>query len=300
MDFITQRFIAIGNRLLAELRRIGDAIGVLQADAQQQIESVNASKERDEQKEEVRPIWLDDVLAKYDQAEGDQTARDERHYRIQNSIRWATWCAFIAATFYGGVAALQWRTMNESYKEIAKQTPKIAEAAGAASQANIDARERFREDERPYIWFTNTGLGGPQYFPNPNTNPPTGQVYWPYHYTDYGKTPAYGVITRRFIQLGKDKPWRESFTTKDTPPPPSKGKGPPIPPGHDVYNSVISYPGEVTPDDYAKLLKTDNAIRIRIVINYTDAYGGQYESGMCVGKLALGDIQYCPNWNYIK
>jgi hypothetical protein len=56
-----------------------------------------------------------------------------------------------AVIVYTIVASMQLRTMNKSYTEIAKQTPRIAEAAGAATQANIDARDRFRQDERPYL-----------------------------------------------------------------------------------------------------------------------------------------------------
>ena len=124
--------------LIPELRRIADAIGVLHADAQQQIKAANTAQERQQKQQEIAPLWLNDVIAKYEETEGNKAANDNRHYRVQNSIRWATWCAFIAASVYGGIAALQLRTMRTTYWEIERQT-KAAQNAAYATCLNAQA-----------------------------------------------------------------------------------------------------------------------------------------------------------------
>lgn len=134
--------------LIPELRRIADAVGVLHADAQQQIKAANAAQERHHKQQEIAPLWLNDVIAKYEETEGNKAANDNRHYRVQNSIRWATWCAFIAASVYGGIAALQLRTMRTTYKEIERQTKAAQNAAYATCLNAQAAQETFIQIQR--------------------------------------------------------------------------------------------------------------------------------------------------------
>lgn len=85
------------------LRSIRDALHSLQ----QTVESIRARQERDNQTKTVDPSWLLPVLTAYQQSEVNRATSDNRQYRVQNSIRWATWCAFIAAAIYAAIAGGQ-------------------------------------------------------------------------------------------------------------------------------------------------------------------------------------------------
>src|SRR5208283_1590112 len=52
-----------------------------------------------------------------------------KYYRVQVWLAVGTWLAFAAAAIYAGIAARQWRTMNDTYGEIRKQTEQITKQA---------------------------------------------------------------------------------------------------------------------------------------------------------------------------
>jgi hypothetical protein len=165
------------------------------------------------------------------------------------------------------------------------------DAADAAQSAVANAKEQFRQDARPYVWVTNNGLGQPEFiFDRTLTGAPmnTGQILWTFHYTDYGKTPAYNLSSERLFSVGVNSPFRESHGFSQV----EKVKGTPVPPNKDDFQTVVSDPG-ITAEQYKQFLRTDNALRIRAVIQYSDAYGEKYETGLCLGRLASGAIQYC-------
>lgn len=288
MDFITQRFIAIGNRLRQELRG-------LRIDFQQLIGTIHNANETTEQQQEQQRKQLNTMLAELqiqETAERNINARDERQYGIQVWMALATTLAFIAAAVYAGIAALQWRTMNKTYGEIQKQTPFIAQAATAAVTANSDARDRFRQDERPYIWLTND-LGQPEILPPPGSNPAEGGVpVWTWKFTNYGKSPAYQIKFHYGMNTGSDAlskprvfgPWQI---------------GAPLPPNKTDFDTAFRNP-KITMDEFRRLMNTDKAIVIFGQFFYTDAYGGKYETGFCLTHLQLGPIGYCREGNYIK
>jgi hypothetical protein len=62
-----------------------------------------------------------------------------------------------------------------------------------------------RRAQRPYIWLTNGGLGSPRFVLN-QKNIGTGQVAWDWHYTNYGRSPAYNGTYQQYIKLG-DQSW---------------------------------------------------------------------------------------------
>jgi hypothetical protein len=174
-----------------------------------------------------------------------------------------------------------------------KATKAATDAAKAAQAANTDAENRFREDERPYIWFTAAGNGTPEFHPTPNTNPPTGQVVWSWHYTDYGKTPAYGLqFIREEIKVG-DRPFKIMFERAYRP-----GIGTVIPPGKDDFATIPSSP--IAQEDFNRLLQIDRSIAIRGRVDYADAGGALYETGFCQSRLTSGATEYCEEDNYIK
>jgi hypothetical protein len=275
-------------KLAMWMRRIFDAVKGVEKAIQENTKSIHSGEETNRNKPATtQPIQA--VISFDDKTKGDTQAESNRQYGAQNSIRWAAWCAFGAATIYAGIAACQLREMR-------KATVAATTASAAADKANIDAETRFREDERPYVWFTPTGPGAPVFVQNKGSNPPTGQVAWEWHYTDYGKTPAYGIQwVYEEIKIGNRRPeikLNRSYRV---------GVGTPLPPGKDDFAAVPSDP--ISPDEWPKLLSTDRSIQVRARVDYVSSDGTLYESGFCIARLASGATEYCsqqPNENYIK
>jgi hypothetical protein len=154
-------------------------------------------------------------------------------------------------------------------------------------KANEQTRNHFRQDERPYIWPTNNGLGSPVFVATKD-----GQVIWTWNYTNYGKSPAYKVRFHQYIKIG-DRPVVRSYGAK------GPSIGPPLPPNKEDFSTVVSVPG-ISRADFDKLLNQDGSMGIRVHIHYTDAYGGEYETEICLDRLASGAISYCKEGNDIK
>jgi hypothetical protein len=213
---------------------------------------------------------------------------DWRPIIITVTVSLLTVALLVATVHY---ARLQW-------KEMKRGADAAHDSAIAAQNAISQAHSQFQQDARPYIWLTNTGMGNPEYFwPEnmPKADPKThGQIIWTYHFTDYGKTPAYNVVTvSRRIKVGKNSKFKNSYGFKI-----GKGTGGPIPPGKDDFNTAVSDPG-LSRQEFDQLINVDEGISIEVVIRYTDAEGAKYETGMCFTKQALGSIQYCDTGNYI-
>jgi hypothetical protein len=101
----------MSERELRLLRGIRDSLIAISQD----IRAIRDQKERNQQQNKINPIWLDPVLTAHQQAEANKTTLEQRQYRVQNSLRWATWLAFIAAAVYAGISKYQ-------LHEIQKQT----------------------------------------------------------------------------------------------------------------------------------------------------------------------------------
>lgn len=126
-----------------------------------------------------------------------------------------------AVICYTIVASLQLKTMNKSYEEIAKQTPHITVAANAATQANIDASERFQQDERPYVWLNLQKHAEPGVIENDKSvgsfiSYGSGRILWSFHYLNFGKSPAvsFRLLGRLVIA---DECVGQKITLKDSP-----------------------------------------------------------------------------------
>ena len=215
--------------------------------------------------------------------QGDTEHRKNR--RVQWAAALGTWAAVVAASIYAGVAAGQ-------LSEMRKASRAAVDAVTQARQANLDARARFQQDERPYVWTTTTGLGAPQFVPTPDKS--TGQVIWTWHFTNYGKTPAYNVRFRQYISIDGG-PFVESYGT------PNDGdKGGPLPPTQDIFDTVVSKPG-ITPAEVSHAIGiSGKGVTIKIRVTYTDSALEMYETGICLTRLNTGAIAYCREDNYIK
>src|SRR5437879_5547171 len=114
MEFIVQKVIRAFHKVRSDFTDIKNLLSGIRDGIQQQTDAIRSAQKSGDDKQHVEPVWLNKVLAKYDEAERDKSSKDDRHYRIQNSIRWAAWCTFFAAFFYGAVAFYQWRELRNT------------------------------------------------------------------------------------------------------------------------------------------------------------------------------------------
>lgn len=189
----------------------------------------------------------------------------------------AEWISFATMLVMLLQAAIYYWTLQE-----------VSRSANVAQAAVSQTRDQFRQDQRPFVWLTND-LGQPEFVPKPGT--PTGQVVWDWHFTNYGKTPAYGIRFRQYFKVGNE--FRPGFGSTEQP-----GIGSPLPPTKVNFSTNVSDP--INADEFSRLIDLDQAIAIRIVMEYTDAYGGKYESGFCLERLRTKAITYCQDGNYVK
>jgi hypothetical protein len=154
MDFVTRQFIVLAKKLRKDLR---EAFKVLRRDFQQGIKSIRA-KESEPDQRNIQPVWLDNVLTKYDLLERDKSSNQDewnrKQHSVQNSIRWATWFAFAAAAIYAGITAGQLHTAHhaliEARESTNKQYTQLTEQINALNTANkISAAAN-----RPWVGFS--------------------------------------------------------------------------------------------------------------------------------------------------
>jgi hypothetical protein len=271
-------------------RRLLGAVQDLKEAIQEQTKAVSDATETAKTKDGVSPEVP--LQAEVNLPQGVEIrkragdAQEDRQY--QNRTLLVAWLTLIAIVVY---AYISYRQLSE----MRKATEAATGALKTAQQANIDAENRFLEDERPYVWFTASGTNGPEFVLNPGSNPSTGQVFWQWHYTNYGKTPAYGIQwVHEEIKVGNGR----SEVKLDRPY--HFGSGTPLPPGKDDIAGIPSAP--ISPDEWPKLVLVDHSIQIKGRVDYVDSGGVLYESGFCMARLATGAAEYCDqsNENYIK
>ncbi len=206
MDYVARQFINLTKKFRKDLRKLAE---LLHRDLRQHTNAIHAAKRSSEQQRDIEPIWLDPILAKYQEPIREKKAADERRDRVQNSLRWAAWFTFGAAFFYGGVAALQWWDFNRSIaisQVIARQSRIQAAAALVSVQ---QGKRSFELDERAWI-----GIEISQFRAMKNSD---GTIKFVANGTikNSGKTPALNVSTYRTINFSKaseetvdyDKEW---------------------------------------------------------------------------------------------
>jgi hypothetical protein len=121
--------------------------------------------------------------------------------------------------------------------------------------------DETQAEQRPILW-AGSNLGGPVFFPKPNTT--TGQVTWPVHFTNYGRGFINEGIAKSYIKVGK-RPFEQSYgqTTGDV--------LAPIAPNQDMFLNAVF-----------------------------DLAGNSYSSSVCLRRLNLGAISYCKEDNQVK
>jgi hypothetical protein len=164
-------------------------------------------------------------------------------------------------------------------------------AATVAENALELTRDQFARDRRPWIAQSSKSSEPPQFMMNPVDSKKGGQIIWNWYMTNYGKTPAIGVTFTQEISLG-GKPFVRSHGD-GTP-----NIGAPMSPSGEVFSTVISEPMQKA--EFDKLIRTTDAIAIRVRIDYTDLEGRPYKTGFCIMHTNAGSLPYCKEDNYIN
>jgi hypothetical protein len=150
-------------------------------------------------------------------------------------------------------------------------------------------RTQFVDSERPYLWLTDD-VGVPRCVRAAMADPSTCQVLWDWHFTNYGKTPALRIHLTKWVKLA-DGPLVLSLGSEAFQTPGWSGE--PIPPNKVDFTTVVGQP--IQNNRYGELVSLENQIEIRGKIHYTDANGGDYESGFCLRSLHGTVAQFCSN-----
>ena len=272
---------------LAEIIRT--ELGSIRHAIQEQIRIIRHASETTNKALNELPTGLSELLVTENEKTEARKYRQKAH-RQQVLLTWGTWLAFIAAAIYAGVAAHQSRIMTDTLNQVKLQTKVAQCAVQAALKANSDADDRFRQDERPYIAETPKSNQAPEFIPNRIHPEMDGQILWNFHFSNFGKTPAYHLQSEKFIKLG-DRPFVRSYGE-----PRHRGETI-LPPTGDNFITVISVPMQRQQFDH--LLTINEGIQIKVKFLYSDAYGTNYETGVCETRLNTGAISYCEG-NYIK
>lgn len=217
--------------------------------------------------------------------------REQRRDRWKVALEALTLFGVLA---YGFVAYRQWGQMIIANGHATDSANAANAAATTAQEALKEARDNFRRDQRPYIWITNN-LGLPSFVAMPRAQAEGfGQAMWNVFYTNYGKAPAYGLTTHSWVRFGNG-PFLPTPSQKPAPGKQSEiTEGGPLPPTKVDFMTACS--GKVTPERFNQLLTIGHSwgISIRVRFDYTDAYGGKYDSVICLAHYWPNVTKYCP------
>lgn len=162
----TPQSTALLKRLIAAVERVGHYLEILRQDLNRQSDDIRVAQERSKHQRDTRPIWLDPILAKYEQSEGNQQKDEDRQYGVQNSLRRATWFAVAAATLYAGITA--WQT--------------------------YEIRRNFRMDQRAFMKITAEPA---------QRIDAISPAFWTARFSNGGKTPAFKIESKFQFQFLK-------------------------------------------------------------------------------------------------
>lgn len=272
MDYLAQQFIALASKIREQLSRLNDVI----EKHRESIDKAEVTRRKQQQPSpEIRAeLHIPQAIEDQRTEQYQQSHRLQRHQVIAAYLAVAaTTMAFAAAAVYAYIASKQLREMHNTVVE--------------AKRSNDDANNRFREDQRPYIWLKTGYAGNIQFVPNQRApQKGIGQILWTFHYTNYGRSPALEVrFVDKTMSLNGGE-FRQSYGRAFTVPTP-------LAPTEENFATVVSRPG-VTAKQFARYQATDEAIKVHAIIRYTDRYkDGPYETAICLSLLANGSIAYC-------
>jgi len=149
----------------------------------------------------------------------------------------------------------------------------------------------FAADQRPYIWTHRTAL-------SPENNVISykdGKLFWTFHYTNFGKSPAIGYQVDEHVAVGPNAMSEVKWTDipKD-----SHDSRSILPPGDDNFTSAKSLP--ISQDVAAVVLQSDQQIVLFGHFDYWGMDGSYYSSEFCAFRLHNGNIASCESHNGMK
>jgi hypothetical protein len=287
----TETFVLhIVKKILTEIRSLVTPFYKIQS----QIDSIAEQIKTQGEREKATPILRAELQVPRS-IEEKREARDHRKDRHDKLMLGVQILTLIAVAFYAFLTYEVWREMvltSDAGMDTAKEARR---SAAIAQQALTQAREQFRQDQRPYVWLTNN-LGGPTLFVPPRSSTSEGYVAWPWHYTNYGKTPAYNVHFNGTMYIGDQASTRKHIYERSK-------MAAPLPPGKDDFSTAVYNRSKVSLQDFQRLMGADGLIVVFGHFDYTDAFRDKkYETGFCFLHLATGAVEWCPNpeENYIK
>ncbi|MGA8030116.1 MAG: hypothetical protein WB992_23460 [Bryobacteraceae bacterium] len=221
----------------------------------------------------------------------EQDLRDGERWLISIGVASVLVNLLIAWIYYGQLGEMRKSTKAATDAVVAAQ-----QSGQSARDAIRQARDQFKDEQRPYLWLTNNGFGNPDFLAL-SAYPGHGQILWTYHISNYGKSPARDVGLLDWIKID-DGPFVLSYGMRQ-----QGSHSGPIPPGGEIIATVIS--SRITSREFAadtSPTKQGGTISIRAHIVYSDSYGANYETGICLTKLNAGNTAFCRDAaeNYVK
>ncbi len=288
MNIITQRLIEIGTKIRKEISALRTDIRVGVANLDNGVKNLKDAvdaqrKSYEECRETNPPIAITDLRTNIP----IRVETKPKRGKIESAGRFIKGtleiAGIIAVIVYTGVSYRTWQASADAADYASRQ----AELSRKSLNETI---KNFRLGQRPIVSLTND-LGTPQYFP-----PPSNQIVWEWHFTNYGKTPAIELKTgTEYMKIGQTGKWIPSYHAKDTK---LNRSTHPLPPETPERATVVSDPG-ITQSQFNQLLTESYSISIRGTLYYTDVYREKYETGFCITRLNGGGITWCEG-NYIK
>lgn len=149
-----------------------------------------------------------------------------------------------------------------------------------------DARQNFTTDQRPYVWFSQYDVPILQ----------SGQTLkWNFHVTNFGKSPAVGVVWRCQVRLFEHKTPERKDMFAPIHHPEYKFEGLVVPP-NDKNNWSTCESDEILNDsDIQRMATFDGEAKLTVFFEYYDMSWNVYTSQVCLGqrKLSLNTVMPC-------
>ena len=131
MDYLTRQ-------LLLELTKLHETY-------QKQSRTADSIQKANHENQEIQNKSLKELLSAYKESEGNKTKSDDRQYKVQNSIRYATWVASIGAVLAFGTGCVyawinyhQWQTAKDAL--IATNRPWVDLTPSITGPLTVDAQ----------------------------------------------------------------------------------------------------------------------------------------------------------------
>jgi hypothetical protein len=286
-------------------RAVQRAIAQIQKTLQTLVESIDEQQQTERARDEQKPVHADVGLpieiSEYYRSE--QTERPEKNFRERLRMSLEIAGVILAAAlalltlFTLRVFRKQlWEAQNQTavFRQQADQAKQDAAAQlSVAKDALTAEQERFVNEQRPYVWSGITE-------PNQPAMAPDQPVYWNWHYTNYGKTPAVGAAGREQVIWGTHARSQLKKTFFDPIHKPSDKSGVVIPPNKDMYSSAHTINNNPTAADIQWIKANNSGVMMIAYWEYFDTSGNLYKSTICLERLASGAVADCGTFTKIE